>query len=63
MGAFSYSIQGDGAGVLELSGELTVVHVRELHAALCTSEQRWPVLEVRCGELTRMDAEIGRAHV
>ncbi len=42
--------------MLELTGELTVAQVRELHAAICAVEPRSPVLEVHCGALTRLDA-------
>lgn len=47
---------GDGSAVLELAGELTVEHVRDLHGALCTGGAAPRRLEVRCGRLTRLDA-------
>ena len=53
---FTLTRQEDGGAVLELAGEVTIEHVRDLHAALCVTAPVPRHLEVQCAAVTRLDA-------
>jgi anti-anti-sigma regulatory factor len=56
MNPFTLTRGPDGSAVLDLAGEITIEHVRELHGALCVSASPPRRLEVRCDQVTRLDA-------
>lgn len=56
MHPYTVTRPGDDSAVVRLTGELTIEHVRELHAALCVAAPVPRRLRVEGAEVTRLDA-------